>query len=414
MEQIKNNGLYKILAIAYACEPDRGSEPGVGWNWAKSISETPNIDITVITRANNRPVIERYVEKNPELKIRFLYYDLPKWILKYKKGDRAIKLFFTLWQRGVIRYIKEQVDLSYYDFVWDFNFGSLNLPLFTYKLHKKYVVGPVSTKKKVPKPYIQKMSIKSRVKYNIQQFMKEHLWSNPIVWKALKHADNIILCNELSREFIPKKQRKKAQVVFHNGIVKEDYPIYNENRAKKNKLEFVYAGRLIESKNLDTAIKALKLVKDRGKDFSFDIYGNGNCKKQLQKLVSQFGMEKEIIFHNRIKQSELFEEYIKKDCFLFPSLLEISSTAVMEAMFCGLLPICLNIRCMEFIFEQSPVVLVPCHSPQKDVENLAEEIMKLQPAELQELKKQCYEFAKERFLWSTRREDISSLLSRLV
>lgn len=25
----------KVLVNAYACEPDKGSEPGVGWNWAK-------------------------------------------------------------------------------------------------------------------------------------------------------------------------------------------------------------------------------------------------------------------------------------------------------------------------------------------------------------------------------------------
>ena len=24
----------KILLSAYACEPNEGSEPGVGWNWA--------------------------------------------------------------------------------------------------------------------------------------------------------------------------------------------------------------------------------------------------------------------------------------------------------------------------------------------------------------------------------------------
>ena len=25
---------YKILLSAYACEPHKGSEPGIGWNWA--------------------------------------------------------------------------------------------------------------------------------------------------------------------------------------------------------------------------------------------------------------------------------------------------------------------------------------------------------------------------------------------
>ena len=52
----------KILISAYACEPDKGSEPGVGWNWAKQISRFH--EVWVITRKNNRPSIEKELEEN--------------------------------------------------------------------------------------------------------------------------------------------------------------------------------------------------------------------------------------------------------------------------------------------------------------------------------------------------------------
>jgi hypothetical protein len=29
-----NNGSLRILLSVYACEPGKGSEPGVGWRWA--------------------------------------------------------------------------------------------------------------------------------------------------------------------------------------------------------------------------------------------------------------------------------------------------------------------------------------------------------------------------------------------
>ena len=31
----------KILLSAYACEPNRGSEPGLGWRWALEIAVSP-------------------------------------------------------------------------------------------------------------------------------------------------------------------------------------------------------------------------------------------------------------------------------------------------------------------------------------------------------------------------------------
>ena len=39
----------KILLSAYACEPNKGSEPNVGWNWALGLKKIGH-EITVIKR----------------------------------------------------------------------------------------------------------------------------------------------------------------------------------------------------------------------------------------------------------------------------------------------------------------------------------------------------------------------------
>ena len=69
----------KILLSAYACEPNKGSEPEVGWQWALSLSKLGH-EIYVITRMNNKKNIEKYKKKN-KLKIKFLDYDLPKILI---------------------------------------------------------------------------------------------------------------------------------------------------------------------------------------------------------------------------------------------------------------------------------------------------------------------------------------------
>ena len=52
----------KILLSAYACEPNKGSEPEVGWQWALNLSEEGH-DVYVITRTNNRRNIDSYKKK---------------------------------------------------------------------------------------------------------------------------------------------------------------------------------------------------------------------------------------------------------------------------------------------------------------------------------------------------------------
>jgi hypothetical protein len=42
----------KVLVSAYACEPNRGSEPEVGWQWIQQLARF--YEVWIITRANNR------------------------------------------------------------------------------------------------------------------------------------------------------------------------------------------------------------------------------------------------------------------------------------------------------------------------------------------------------------------------
>ena len=53
---------YKILLSAYACEPNKGSEPNVGWKWAIELLLQGH-EVYVITRSNNRSIIESEIKK---------------------------------------------------------------------------------------------------------------------------------------------------------------------------------------------------------------------------------------------------------------------------------------------------------------------------------------------------------------
>ena len=57
------NGRLRILLSAYACEPDRGSEPGVGWNWVRHLAREH--EVWVITRSNNRGIIDANDQPDP-------------------------------------------------------------------------------------------------------------------------------------------------------------------------------------------------------------------------------------------------------------------------------------------------------------------------------------------------------------
>jgi hypothetical protein len=80
--------MHNILVNAYACEPLKGSEQGVGWNWVIQLAKTNKVH--VITRANNRAVIERHFPNELRDNLFFYYYDTPKPILRIKKKAKGL------------------------------------------------------------------------------------------------------------------------------------------------------------------------------------------------------------------------------------------------------------------------------------------------------------------------------------
>ena len=82
----------RILALAYACEPGRGSEPAAGRMWSRMLARFG--DTTVITRTNNRSAIESALAGTPEAAhLTFEYVDLPQWARFWKRGQSGVRLY---------------------------------------------------------------------------------------------------------------------------------------------------------------------------------------------------------------------------------------------------------------------------------------------------------------------------------
>src|SRR5438552_9256700 len=90
----------KVLISAYACEPNKGSEPEVGWQWALQMARFH--DVMVLTRANNRAPIEQALEslRGQQPLPQFVYHDGNGFLLKWKRRLRTIKLYYVLWQKS--------------------------------------------------------------------------------------------------------------------------------------------------------------------------------------------------------------------------------------------------------------------------------------------------------------------------
>src|SRR5262245_59956149 len=133
-----------ILITAYAVNPYKGSEDGMGWNFILQAARYHRV--IAVTRVNNGPSIRKYQEANPgdkELyrRIRFLYFDWPAWLRWWKKGPLLSMIYFYGWQLTMALWLRRKK--LPVDIVHNLNIHNDWTPSFLWLLGKPMVWGPI-------------------------------------------------------------------------------------------------------------------------------------------------------------------------------------------------------------------------------------------------------------------------------
>ena len=95
---------------------------------------------------------------------------------------------------------------------------------------------------------------------------------------------------------------------------------------------FIFVGRLMWYKNLRLIADAMKLLKDRGRDFRMLFLGIGPGEKALRRYCAKIGIEDKVILTGMINnRRELQLYYAAAELLIFPSLFDTNGLVVREA-----------------------------------------------------------------------------------
>ncbi|WP_159038436.1 glycosyltransferase [Brumimicrobium mesophilum] len=330
-----------ILATAYAINPYKGSEDGMGWNFVMQIARFNNV--IAITRENNKEHIEKYMSENPnELyeNIQFLYFDLPYWMRFWKKGGRGAMLYYIMWQRGIVQFIKKQ-NLNF-DIAHNLNFHNDWTPSFLWKLKKPMVWGPVGHHPSIPKQYLAPYANKYLYVDRLTWWVKKYFWNISLSLKSTVKHTNHMLCMNHS---VPEVLSPKGNYSVAPSVATQDFG-WNDAEDLDEKFTLISAGRLVPLKGFDLTIEAYakffhQLKESQQQKCQLLIVGSGPEEQFLKDLASKLNVLNHIKFINWIKRDELMKLYKKSSAFLFPSH-EGAGMVVAEALSFGLPVICLD------------------------------------------------------------------------
>lgn len=399
-----HNPKIKVLLSAYACEPDKGSEPGVGWNWAKQIARFA--EVWVITRANNRKSIEKELDKNPVPNLYFIYYDVPKWISFWKKKTRGLYLYYLLWQIGTYKIAKKLHRKERFDLVHYITFGNLWLPTFVPYLPIPFIWGPIGGGEQVPKPFRKEYSFKARIFESIRDVIVLTLKINPLFLYSCKKASLIIARTNETLNKIPNPYRFKTLKMIETGV--DEMEMQSITRSDKSGMQIVSVGRLIHWKGFDLAINAFAAASKENANMKLVIVGDGPERERLQGVCKKEAVNDKIIFAGHVNHDVAMKYMSESSVFLFPSLKEGGAWVLFEAMLLGLPIICLDIAGSAEIVNCDCGIKIKPITPQQTINDLADAILKL--ADNPDLRKKMGEAGRKRveevYIWDKKGEFI--------
>lgn len=328
----------KILLSAYACEPNRGSEPGVGWHWAIGLARLGH-EVFVLTRANNQPSIEDALRKEPVTNIHFLYYDLPNWAKFWKKGQRGVHLYYLLWQWGAYRAAKRVHANELFDCVHHITFVSVRQPSFIGLLGIPFVFGPVAGGESAPWKLRAGYGLKGWLKDALRDFFNFMVCLDPMMHLTFSTATRIFATSSQTKALIPARYRNKADISLAIGIERElqEY-LSRENRRKGHDygVKVLYVGRLLYWKGLHLGLPAFSRLREKIPEATLTLIGSGPDENRLKNMARRLDISDAVTWIPWMEREDVLDEYKEHDIFLFPSLHDSGGMVVLEAMAAGL------------------------------------------------------------------------------
>jgi glycosyltransferase involved in cell wall biosynthesis len=361
----------KVLMSAYACEPGRGSEPAVGWNWA--LQAARHAEVWVITRRNNRESIEAALAAAPQPNLHFVYHDPPKRLTFWKRKQRGVHLYYLLWQLSALKLARRLHRREHFDVGHHVTFVSHRFPSFFAWLGLPYVWGPVAGAETAPRAFYSTFGRQAVLKQLLRDLSNAAIRFDPFVAKTARRAHTLLAATPDTAAAISRSFSREVATSLAIGWSGEPAP----PREHEGPLNAIYVGRLIYWKGVHLALEALAAAEGARRGMSLTIVGSGPERPRLEQMAADLGLEGALRFLGEVPAGEVTALLREHNAFVFPSFQDSGAFAVLEAMTQRLPVIALNCGGPATLVSEATGLTIDPVSPAQAVTALRDALIRL-------------------------------------
>ena len=188
--------------------------------------------------------------------------------------------------------------------------------------------------------------------YNEKISMKVmHRLLRPAWRKIVEEACAVAAPSEYLLSLMNREMHSEKYVLIPNGLDLEKYRAVGTKKEKR----ILLMGRMQESKNFQTVLKAVAVIPDEiWNNWHVDILGDGPYRKTLEDLSETLDIQTRVAFHGWIENGswEQLDILKRSAIYISASHFENCPMAVLEAVACGCMPLLSDIQGHRQLFSE--------------------------------------------------------------
>ena len=369
--------MLKILINAYACSPNWGSEPGMAWNWCSNLAKY--CELFIITEGEWKDEIEDAIKTHPYGKnMHFCYNPVPEKVRKmcWNQGDWRFYYYYRQWQEKTLTIAKQICCEHKIDIIHQLNMVGFREPGLLWKIKgAHYIWGPIGGMENIPTAYLKEAGIKQNLFCRIKNLINTLQYTyQPNVRHAINRSEVLVSAVKGVKEVLLNLYHRESILINETGCHIDDNCPIRKSIIGKQKLDLIWVGKFDFRKQLNVALRTIAEVKDL--DVCLHICGTGSDEqvRMYKQLAAYLQIEDKCVWHGKVEHSKIQQMMADSDVFFFTSIMEATSTVMLEAISSCLPVLCFDTCGFGPLISNRIGGKIPLSNPEQSVKEFAEQI----------------------------------------
>jgi glycosyltransferase involved in cell wall biosynthesis len=375
MNGFTNSTCPRLLLLAHSCNPEIGSEPGMGWNRALQAAKDFETWVICDTETNQAP-IERYLAKHgPIHNLQFAFVSSSRMERKLRRLPGTFWVRYNLWHRHAYRAAHSLHRQFRFDLIHQLNLCGFREPGYLWKLDAPFIWGPFGGAQNYPWRFLRGAGVSGAISEAFRNIL--NTWQMRFgrrVGKAARRAAVVLAATTTNARSLARRCISPPRVLLETGVHTTAQPQRNFDHS--GALRILWSGVFEHRKALHLLLEAVAELPAEVVG-EIRILGRGPLDARWKKIAKKLGVESRCRWLGWLDQPQALEEFRGADVFAFTSLRDTSGNVVLESFAAGTPVVFLDHQCVADMVTGDCGVKLTVTNPRDVVRRLRETLVRL-------------------------------------